>query len=193
VRGYAAAQAPVSGASPGPVRRTATEYLIERATALLRARTLEAERAASEEAQRRWNEERNRPENVQARREQQERADEEYWRAREEIEGRFTTAILQTLGRFAQELEMEWTRELLESTFAPQDGTRVNWDDATVEQHRERVEIFKGNAILNSEGAARHLKAIEAGQAAGVGRRRDLVWKRALDEMALGPEEQRPP
>ena len=62
---------------------------------------------------------------------------------------------------YVEELKVEWTAELLASVFALSDGSLVTWGEATVDQHRERVEMFTMNAQANMEGAARHLKAIE--------------------------------
>lgn len=70
--------------------------------------------------------------------------------------------------------KIEWTKELLESSFAMPDGTRVLWADATVEQHAERVEMLKKNAGANINAAARHEQAIASITHAGVTALRDL-------------------
>lgn len=64
------------------------------------------------------------------------------------------------LADYRKDLRMEWTEELLESTFALGDGTRVSWGEATIDQHQERVAMFMGNVAANIEGAARHEQAI---------------------------------
>lgn len=64
--------------------------------------------------------------------------------------------IGKALERYAEDLKIEWTAELLDSTFGLRDGTQVTWGDATVEQHRERRQMFLDNAHANMEGAARH-------------------------------------
>lgn len=75
--------------------------------------------------------------------------------------------IAASIKRFEDELRIEWTAELLASDFAMADGTRITWGDATVEQHQERAAMFQRNAVANAEGAARHLKAVEALESAG--------------------------
>lgn len=70
---------------------------------------------------------------------------------------------------------MEWTAELLDSTFALADGSRVTWGDATADQHRERVDMFRRNALANLEGAARHEQAIDALMESGAKSLRKMV------------------
>jgi|ERR1051326_7184523 hypothetical protein len=65
------------------------------------------------------------------------------------------------LDRMVAELKMEWTQELLDSTFALSDGSRVTWGNATVEEHRERARMFTDLAETNLHGAARHKLAID--------------------------------
>lgn len=60
-----------------------------------------------------------------------------------------------------QERKLEWTKELLCSTFTLMDGSRVAWGEATLEQHNARVRIFTNNAAANIEGIARHQQAID--------------------------------
>lgn len=68
--------------------------------------------------------------------------------------------------KYKQELKMEWTEELLSTGFALPNGTIITWGAATVSQHQERVQMLTLNAHRNAEAAARHLKAIEAIEAA---------------------------
>ena len=82
--------------------------------------------------------------------------------------------------RYADEMRMEWTAELLASAFTLDDGTRVNWGDATVDQHSQRVEMFRRNAMANAEGAARHLKAVGALRLSGCSTLRELVGEARL-------------
>jgi hypothetical protein len=76
-------------------------------------------------------------------------------------------AMAAAMKRYAAELKMEWTRELLQSAFALRDGSRVTWGAATIAEHRERIEIFVELADSNLKGAARHEAAITAIQRAG--------------------------
>ena len=67
-----------------------------------------------------------------------------------------------------KELRLEWRAELLASSFTLRNGASVTWGDATVAEHRERVDIFMGQVAAGVDGAARHNAAIRAIEAAGV-------------------------
>lgn len=69
--------------------------------------------------------------------------------------------IDEALRRYASELKVRWTSELLASEFALGDGTNVTWGGATVEQHESRMRMHKSNAIAGVEGYARHAAAIQ--------------------------------
>lgn len=81
------------------------------------------------------------------------------------IEAEFTakqaTMLSSILNDYKAQLRIEWTAELLSSTFGVGDGTLVTWGEATADQHRDRLEMFKSNAIANIEGAARHEAALD--------------------------------
>lgn len=79
------------------------------------------------------------------------------------------------LNRYAEDLRIQWTAELLDSTFTLADGTPVAWGEATVEQHAERRQMFLNNAHANMEGAARHEVALRELQASGKPTLRDMV------------------
>lgn len=68
----------------------------------------------------------------------------------------FYGVIGSALDRYAEDLRIKWTSELLDSTFALSDGAVVTWGEATIEQHAERRQMFLNNAHGNMEGAARH-------------------------------------
>lgn len=91
-----------------------------------------------------------------------------------EIEARYHQRMAQIVADFRAECHMEWTAELLASTFALPDGTHIAWGDATLEHHQQRVAMFMANATANLEGAARHEEAIAAIRSAGVSRLYDL-------------------
>lgn len=63
--------------------------------------------------------------------------------------------------RLAQEIHAEWTADLLGSTFALRDGTKVTWGSATQAQHRERVEMLTKHAAGTVETAALHERALQ--------------------------------
>lgn len=68
----------------------------------------------------------------------------------------------------AAELEIEWTAALLTTTVSLPDGSRVEWGEATREQHAARLEMLAKHAAGELETAARHRAAIDALDAAGV-------------------------
>lgn len=69
--------------------------------------------------------------------------------------------LVAAVDQFKSELKMEWTRELLASSFVLKSGERVTWGDATVAQHKERMAMFKEQARINMDGAERHKLAIQ--------------------------------
>ena len=77
--------------------------------------------------------------------------------------------------KFAAELRMEWTRELLDSEFALGDGTTVRWGDATMDQHEYRYQLHARNAQAGLEGAARHKEAIDTLNTTGASTLREAV------------------
>lgn len=74
----------------------------------------------------------------------------------------------------AREAAIAWTVELLSKGFTLTDGTYVTWGAATIEQHRDRYDMFAGKAVAHVQGAARHLQAIQALEESG---------KTCLDEL----------
>jgi hypothetical protein len=97
----------------------------------------------------------------------------------QEIDARANRQLVDGINRaieqYATELKMQWTAELLDSTFALGDGTQVRWGEATIEQHQARRDLFVGNAQANMEGAARHEMAIDQLTKARVATLRELV------------------
>lgn len=67
----------------------------------------------------------------------------------------------------AANLDMEWTAALLTATVALPDGTRVEWGEATREQHAARLEMLTKHAASEIETAARHRAAIDTLDATG--------------------------
>lgn len=76
---------------------------------------------------------------------------------------------------YTSKLKIEWTAELLASTFALDDGRMVTWGDATVDDHRERLAMFTRNAQANLEGAVRHQRAIDTLEQCSIERLADLA------------------
>lgn len=79
----------------------------------------------------------------------------------EKHDAQLARAMTSILNDYKAELRIEWTADLLASTFSVGDGTFVTWGEATADHHRDRVEMFKANAIANIEGAARHEAALD--------------------------------
>lgn len=75
----------------------------------------------------------------------------------------------------AAELDIEWTAALLTSTVALPDGTRVEWGEATRNQHASRLDMLARHAATELDSATRHRAAIDALDASGA---------RCLNEMS---------
>lgn len=69
---------------------------------------------------------------------------------------------------FRRQVRMEWTRDLLATTFALRDGAVVSWGEATVSQHEERAGMYAEQALSGLEGMAAHSQALDELKAAGV-------------------------
>lgn len=80
-----------------------------------------------------------------------------------------------TIEERAAELGIEWTAALLSTTVALPDGTRVEWGEATREQHAARLDMLSKHAATELETATRHRAAIDALDAAGVRCLNDLA------------------
>jgi len=68
--------------------------------------------------------------------------------------------IYKLIYEVAAQTRLEVTTELLNTQIALGDGTMVTWGTATVEQHRQRIEMLAKNASGIVETAARHGSAI---------------------------------
>lgn len=158
----------------GPLlRRLAAEFLVDALARAQRAKTLDEERAAERERQTHENPGRMPRKGTRARTDWERNTSEgRAWAEAEEAEEMrsmqmFHGALGRTLDRYAEDLRVTWTAELLDSTFALGDGTLVSWGEATVGQHAERRQMFLNNAHANLEGAARHELALRELQASG--------------------------
>lgn len=69
---------------------------------------------------------------------------------------------------YGQSIRLQVTSELLNTIFALGDGTKTTWGDATVEQHRIRIQMLTSHAAGTIETAGRHDAAIRMIQGAGV-------------------------
>lgn len=103
----------------------------------------------------------------------------EYDEQESEARRRFFEKQNQIVQEYAAEIRLELTNELLSSAFALGDGTWVTWGEATAEQHRERRDMFLSNAVANTQGAARHEKALAALEAAHVDTLREIPARAA--------------
>lgn len=172
------AQDLVRDADASTVAALAVEYLVGLVAAEQRAEALEVERHAARppamprkgsKARATWEAET--PEG----RAWAAAEDAAWFRMIERTKGVLTHA----LHRYAEDLQIEWTADLLASGFTLRDGATVTWGDATVEQHEERRAIFLGNAHVNLEGAARHEVAIRELREAGAESLRALTHQAA--------------
>lgn len=75
----------------------------------------------------------------------------------------------------AAEVRIEVTAELLATRFALGDGTRVTWGEATIDQHRQRIDMLTSIASGTVETAARHHAAISMIESASAGCLADLT------------------
>lgn len=102
--------------------------------------------------------------------------------ARHDLFGELDTIIRDGVDRLierrAEEVGIEWTAALLTTTVALPDGSRVEWGEATREQHAARLDMLAKHAAGELETAARHRAAIGAIDAAGV---------QCLNELAAVP------
>lgn len=174
----------VASASPEVVAAMASEYLVGVVAAEQRAATLAAERES--ERQRRqqhaeWPVGDRAPRKGTKARERWERETEvgrEFARLDAEADFRqiqMVAVMQRALERYVEDLKMQWTAELLDSTFALRDGTVVTWGEATVEQHEDRRQMFLDNAHANMEGAARHEVAVRELRESGAATLREMV------------------
>lgn len=171
------AEALVKQLSPATLHAVLVATLLAEARRVQRAEVLEVERYASSynaDAARASDRERARA------REERGRQHRAQYRAMREANGipldlPADQVMALILSQFAARLKLEWTAELLGSSFALRDGTRVTWGQATRDQHLERVDMFVERAEVNMEGAARHEVAVRALQESGARCLDDLV------------------
>jgi hypothetical protein len=74
--------------------------------------------------------------------------------------GEMWRKVSEVVREYAEQIRLEVTEELLRSKFALGDGTELTWGGATVDQHRQRIELLQRNAVGTLETAARHQAAI---------------------------------
>lgn len=93
------------------------------------------------------------------------RSERQWWREKVDV----------AIEERAVELDIAWTAALLTTTVALPDGTRVEWGEATRDQHVARLDMLAKHAATELETATRHRAAIEAIDAAGVSCLNDLA------------------
>lgn len=91
----------------------------------------------------------------------------EIYESEARINRRMMGKVAASIEALKKDLKVQWTSDLLAQRITMPDGTSTTWGDASVAQHRERLEMFKANAVANIEGAARHQQAIEDLEAVG--------------------------
>lgn len=69
-------------------------------------------------------------------------------------------AMVVALDELKESVRIETTDELLRTSFALGDGTTTTWGEATIAQHRQRVELLTGNVLGNMHTIALHESAI---------------------------------
>lgn len=109
--------------------------------------------------------------------------DDPYWQAAADREAALFARLRTIVDDHDAQLKVEWSRELLEATFALPDGRLVAWGTATVEEHEARRDMLVGNAQGNMEAASRHAQAIRDIQTAAVSRLDELEQCRDLAVM----------
>jgi hypothetical protein len=178
----------VAALEDGPLlRRLAAEFLVDALARARRAQTLESERAAERDSKAQLGETvsggstaRRPRKGTRARALWEQTPEGRAWADAEwESERRsmqmFTGVLSRALDRYTEEMRIQWTAELLDSTFTLTDGSSVRWGEATVEQHAERRQMFLNNAHANMEGAARHETAIRELTESGADSLREMV------------------
>lgn len=75
--------------------------------------------------------------------------------------------IEEALASWRQSITLEVTEELLASSLALTDGTRVTWGTATVENHESRIDMLSKNVAANIDGIKRHQAAINMIESSG--------------------------
>lgn len=155
-------------ADPTLVEYLAVEFVVAEVQRTQRTATLNAERTAE------VRDSEQRAESPQAG-SWRKRADQEEERAMWLIEQSMNANIQRAVDRYTEEVKMQWTTELLDSTFALRDGTPVMWGDATVADHEERRKMFVDNARANIEGASRHEMALRDLAASGANTLREMI------------------
>ena len=157
-----------SRVAPSTQLNLATGWLVGKLLAHERELTLQAEREASRLRQEKIDRHNNDPEVIKKREEEEQRFIE--WQRKNEAER--SARLLEYQRHMVEEIKkeaiIEWTDKLLSQPIRMPDGTRTTWGEATVEQHRQRLEMFEKNAIANTEGAVRHALALEKLHVAGV-------------------------
>lgn len=116
-------------------------------------------------------------ERAKVNREEHERLSAEYERIDKEAMLGLVSDLTSAMEKYRESIRIEWTRELLDSSFAMGDGTFVTWGDATRENHEARIEMHRANAQAGLEGWARHAAAIDAITAAGASCLNDIEGK----------------
>lgn len=139
------------------LRDLARAYILDAVKAARRDLALRREQEAQQERMRKIEEDNQRPEVIEERR----RREEKHEKAMQEINDRMWASVRAATDKYAAQLKMEWTEELLTTGFALGDGRIVTWGTATIADHQQRIDMLERNAVGNLEAAGRHRAAME--------------------------------
>lgn len=161
------------------LRRLAAEYLVDALARARRSQALDVERESAVTPERMPRK------GTRARAEWEQTAEGRAWVQQEESDWlrsvQMVHGVVQhALSRYVEDLRIQWTADLLDSTFSLSDGTMATWGEATVEQHEARRQMFLSNAHANLEGAARHELAVRELRESGAINLRDMVAGRVV-------------
>jgi hypothetical protein len=92
----------------------------------------------------------------------------EQWAAEDAAsDQRFRDRLASLVSDYTQAIKVEWTAELMATTFGLPDGRRTTWADATVEDHTAHITMMGGQVRGMVEDIAMHEHAISTITAAG--------------------------
>lgn len=139
------------------VNEYAAAYILQLIRTERRRKVAEIERRSSGQREAERVEAYNKPEAI-AKRSEMDRAYEA--RQREHFRT-FNEELKLSLERYAVQMHVQWTAELLEARFSRGDGTSVAWGEASRVDHEERVTMHFQHAVTGMQGASRHKAALE--------------------------------
>lgn len=85
-------------------------------------------------------------------------------------------AIADSIEEFRSQVRLELTVELLGTVIALGDGRKTTWGAASVDDHRQRMDLLTDQAVGTLETVVLHEKAIEMIEGAGAACLNDVRW-----------------